>query len=209
MIFHVTELYLRIMENIEEKIISVAKEVFLEKGFDGASMSDIASRVGINRPTLHYYYRTKEKMFQAVFIPIIQSFIPRIQNVLIKGDMSFQEKITIAIDIYLEMIIRNPYLPLFAIRELNRNAKEFVEAVKPLYMEEFLHKMSDLLLSAMKEGEINNVPLRVVFNTFYGLMMFPFLSKDLLFMEPDKTLEDVIKEWKPYFVNQMIFLLCK
>lgn len=172
-------------------------------------MSDIASRVGINRPTLHYYYRTKEKMFQAVFIPIIQSFIPRIQNVLIKGDISFQEKITIAIDIYLEMIIRNPYLPLFAIRELNRNAKEFVEAVKPLYMEEFLHKMSDLLLSAMKEGEINNVPLRVVFNTFYGLMMFPFLSKDLLFMEPDKTLEDVIKEWKPYFVNQMIFLLCK
>lgn len=54
-------------ENIESRIIEAAKQEFIKKGFEQTSMSDIAAVVGINRPTLHYYFRTKDKMFQAVF----------------------------------------------------------------------------------------------------------------------------------------------
>ena len=49
-------------ENLEDRIVDVAKDVFLENGFEMTSMSDIAAKVGINRPTLHYYFRTKERM---------------------------------------------------------------------------------------------------------------------------------------------------
>jgi TetR/AcrR family transcriptional regulator len=195
--------------NIEEKIISVAREVFIEKGFEGASMSDIAARVGINRPTLHYYYRTKDKMFQAVFISIIHSFTPKIQDMVIKDNIPFENKIEKVIDIYLEVALNNPYLPLFIIREVNRNAKSFVEALRTIYIENFLNKVGTVLLHEMESGNIKQIPLRIVFNTFYGLMIFPFLSKDLLFMDSGKTLEDSIKEWKPYFVEQMKHLLCK
>ena len=66
-------------------------------------MSDIAARVGINRPTLHYYYRTKDKMFQAVFLSIIQSFIPKIQDVFVDDNKPFSEKIRIVVDTYLEV----------------------------------------------------------------------------------------------------------
>ena len=41
-------------ENLEDRIVDVAKDVFLENGFEMTSMSDIAAKVGINRPTLHY-----------------------------------------------------------------------------------------------------------------------------------------------------------
>lgn len=199
------------MENniLEEKIIAVAKEVFIEKGFDGASMSDIAARVGINRPTLHYYYRTKDKMFQAVFLSIIQSFIPKIQDVFVDDNKPFSEKIRIVVDTYLEVAKNNPYLPMFVMREINRNAKDFIKAVKPVYMDKFLSHIAIYLQSAMEKGEIKKVPLRIVFNTFYGLMSFPFLSKDLIFMESDKEFSDLIDEWKPYMVDQMIHLLCK
>ncbi len=199
------------MENniLEEKIIAVAKEVFTEKGFDGASMSDIAARVGINRPTLHYYYRTKDKMFQAVFLSIIQSFIPKIQDVFVDDNKPFSEKIRIVVDTYLEVAKNNPYLPMFVMREINRNAKDFIKAVKPVYMDKFLSHIAIYLQSAMEKGEIKKVPLRIVFNTFYGLMSFPFLSKDLIFMESDKEFNDLIDEWKPYMVDQMIHLLCK
>lgn len=195
--------------NLEEKIISVAREVFIEKGFDGASMSDIAVRVGINRPTLHYYYRTKDKMFQAVFISIIHSFIPKIQDTIFNDNIPFENKIEKVIDIYIETALNNPYLPLFIIREVNRNAKSFVEAIRSIYIENFLNKVGTVLLQEMECGKIKQVPLRIVFNTFYGLMIFPFLSKDLLFMEPGKTLKDFINEWRPYFVEQMKHLLCK
>lgn len=199
------------MENniLEEKIIAVAKEVFIEKGFDGASMSDIAARVGINRPTLHYYYRTKDKMFQAVFLSIIQSFIPKIQDVFVDDNKPFSEKIRIVVDTYLEVAKNNPYMPMFVMREINRNAKDFIKAVKPVYMDKFLNQIAIYLQSAMDKGDIKQVPLRIVFNTFYGLVSFPFLSKDLIFMESDKEFNDLIDEWKPYMVDQMIHLLCK
>ena len=199
------------MENniLEEKIIAVAKEVFIEKGFDGASMSDIAARVGINRPTLHYYYRTKDKMFQAVFLSIIQSFIPKIQDVFVDDNKPFSEKIKIVVDTYLEVAKNNPYMPMFVMREINRNAKDFIKAVKPVYMDKFLNQIAIYLQSAMDKGDIKQVPLKIVFNTFYGLMSFPFLSKDLIFMESDKEFNDLIDEWKPYMVDQMIHLLCK
>ena len=161
------------MENniLEEKIIAVAKEVFIEKGFDGASMSDIAARVGINRPTLHYYYRTKDKMFQAVFLSIIQSFIPKIQDVFVDDNKPFSEKIRIVVDTYLEVAKNNPYLPMFVMREINRNAKDFIKAVKPVYMDKFLSHIAIYLQSTMEKGEIKKVPLRIVFNTFYGLSL--------------------------------------
>ena len=199
------------MENniLEEKIIAVAKEVFIEKGFDGASMSDIAARVGINRPTLHYYYRTKDKMFQAVFLSIILSFIPKIQDVFVDDNKPFSEKIKIVVDTYLEVAKNNPYMPMFVMREINRNAKDFIKAVKPVYMDKFLNQIAIYLQSAMDKGDIKQVPLRIVFNTFYGLMSFPFLSKNLIFMESDKEFNDLIDEWKPYMVDQMIHLLCK
>ena len=52
-------------EDLEKKIIEAAKELFIENGFAETSMSDIAAKVCINRPALHYYFRTKDKMFQA------------------------------------------------------------------------------------------------------------------------------------------------
>ena len=52
--------------SMEQRIIQAAKQVFIEKGYAKAGMSDIAVRVGINRSGLHYYFRTKEKMFEAV-----------------------------------------------------------------------------------------------------------------------------------------------
>lgn len=199
------------MENnvLEDKIIAVAKEVFIEKGFDGTSMSDIAAKVGINRPTLHYYYRTKDKMFQAVFLSIIQSFIPKIHDVFIDVNKPLSERINIVVNTYLEVLKSNPDLPMFVMREINRNAKDFIKVVKPIFMDKFLNQIKDYLLSAMEKGEMKQVPLRIVFNIFYGLMLFPFLSKDLIFVESDKDFNDLIDEWKPYIIDQMMHLLCK
>mgnify|MGYP000554928664 CR=1 FL=1 len=73
-------------ENLEDRIVDVAKDVFLENGFEMTSMSDIAAKVGINRPTLHYYFRTKERMFRAVLAPIFETFMPKVQT-LLAGDI--------------------------------------------------------------------------------------------------------------------------
>ena len=56
-------------QNIEERILWVAERLFLEKGFSGTSTTEIAKAVGCNQALIHYYFRTKEKLFWDVFTP--------------------------------------------------------------------------------------------------------------------------------------------
>ena len=64
---------------MEHKIIEAAKATFLKKGYKDTNMAEIAAEVGLTRPAMHYYFRTKERLFQAVFGDILMSFIPQIK----------------------------------------------------------------------------------------------------------------------------------
>ena len=60
----------------EEQILVAARKVFIEKGFEGTRMQEIANEAGINKALLHYYFRTKEKLFEQIFTkPIFFHFI--------------------------------------------------------------------------------------------------------------------------------------
>ncbi|MDO4161073.1 MAG: helix-turn-helix domain-containing protein, partial [Prevotellaceae bacterium] len=99
-------------DDMESRIIFVAKKMFIEKGFTETSMSDIAAQVGINRPGLHYYFRTKERMFQAVFGQIVLSFLPEIKDIMIQQNVPFDKRIENIIDAYYGKICKeNPDLP--------------------------------------------------------------------------------------------------
>ncbi|MCK5169531.1 MAG: helix-turn-helix transcriptional regulator, partial [Bacteroidales bacterium] len=63
-------------KDTEQKIMDAAKEVFQQKGMTGARMQEIADKAGINKALLHYYYRTKEKLFEKVFEIAFSIFIP-------------------------------------------------------------------------------------------------------------------------------------
>ena len=171
-------------EDLEKKIIEAAKELFIENGFAETSMSDIAAKVGINRPALHYYFRTKDKMFQAVFGNIILSFIPKIHDIIIQQDKPVSESIGEIVDAYYKVFTENPCLPLFMVR--------------------------DVLQEEMNDGRLKTVPLPFVFYTFYSALTVPFLTKNLsasFFLEKDDSFEDILVQWKPYIVRQMETLL--
>ncbi|MDR1671868.1 MAG: TetR family transcriptional regulator, partial [Bacteroidales bacterium] len=55
------------VQNAENKIIEAARQVFYEKGYNGASMRGIAQKAGVNYALLHYYFKTKDKLFEIVF----------------------------------------------------------------------------------------------------------------------------------------------
>lgn len=67
---------------MEQKIIQAARETFLKKGYKETNMSDIAAAVGLTRPAMHYYFRTKERLFQTVFGDILESFLPKIKGII-------------------------------------------------------------------------------------------------------------------------------
>jgi TetR/AcrR family transcriptional regulator len=61
-----------------DKIFRAATQVFEEKGYSGARMQEIADRAGINKALLHYYFRSKDQLFMAVFQVLISKMFEKI-----------------------------------------------------------------------------------------------------------------------------------
>ena len=144
-------------ENLEDRIVDVAKDVFLENGFEMTSMSDIAAKVGINRPTLHYYFRTKERMFRAVLAPIFETFMPKVQTIL-AGDIPFIERLEKILDEYLIIFSENPFLPRFVLSEIQRNPDNLILMIHRFGIERMLQQLSEILDKEMDTGKIKRIP---------------------------------------------------
>lgn len=197
-------------DNMEEKIIKAAKSLFIEKGFAETNMSDIAARVGINRPGLHYYFRTKDKMFEAVFGDIILSIIPKVFDILVRQNQPVSHRIEEVVNAYYSLFLANPRLPMFIIREMNRDAAFLINTATRLNLPEKIGALIHSLQEEMDSGKLKQVPPRFLFYNLYGLLVMPFLTQDMaysLFLEEKETFEDMLNQWKPYIISQLNALL--
>lgn len=195
---------------MEEKIIEVAKALFIEKGYAETSMSEIAAKAGINRPGLHYYFRTKDKMFEAVFGDILLSIVPKIFDIISQKDMNIERRIEEMIDTYYALFIDNPKLPMFMMREINRDANLLIKTATQLNIHEKFRHSLDSIEQEMKEGKLKQVPIRFMFYNISSLLTIPFLTQDLTYsilLEEGETFEDMLKEWKPYIIKQLLNLI--
>ena len=198
------------MESMEERILACAEKLFLERGFDGTNMSDIALSVGINRPTLHYYFRTKDKMFQAVLARIVLSFVPRVYDIVVNSEKPVAERISQVFDAYMAIFLAKPCLPLFMAREVQRDFDFLLRMLQQEQIDRYVRKIIRALEAEMDAGKLKKVPLRTLFYTFYGLMVFPFLSRRLtesLLLAEGETFEEMLEEWKRQVVAQVCVLL--
>ncbi len=59
-------------DSTKKMILEVAEKLFSEKGYDGASVGDIAKGVGINKASIYYHFKSKEEILTSLFARIIQ-----------------------------------------------------------------------------------------------------------------------------------------
>lgn len=163
-------------QNTEQRILMAAEQVFLEKGMDGARMQDIADRAGINKALLHYYFRSKEKLFNAIFLANFQQFIPIVDRV-IQEDMNLNDALKRMANLYIELLSAKPYLPIFIISEINRNPGQIeVNVIDKMGIRNIIQK---ILLKMNKENQYSVDPRQLVITTISAII-FPFIAKQLL-----------------------------
>ena len=197
-------------EDLETRIIEAAKELFIENGFAETSMSDIATKVGINRPGVHYYFRTKDKMFQAVFGSIVESLIPKVQDIILQQDIPIGERIGKVIDAYYEVFKTNSSLPIFIMKEMLRDFDYFSKTITEIHSVNYFNTIRNGLQDEMKKGKLKTVPIRFLFLTFYSLLVMPFSIKNLcqnILLEENETYDEMLAEWKPYIITHVCNLL--
>lgn len=165
-------------DSTEQKIFDAAHEIFTQKGMDGAKMQEIADLAGINKALLHYYYKTKEKLYEAVARAVIGKAVPMIRQ-MFEGDLPLEEKIRRFIDFYISLISRNPFIPLFIISEVNKHPERFFETIFPKDLprpEMFFKQVKDEIAA----GHIRPINPKHLIVNIISLCVFPFVGKPLM-----------------------------
>ncbi len=196
-------------DNTEEKILNAAQTVFIQKGMDGARMQEIADEAGINKALLHYYFRTKQKLFEAIFKKVFSKILPNIME-MVHSDLPIQEKLGIFIENYIDLLMKNPFLPTFILKEMNREPEFLASAIKSTG----IHPREIFLTfdKEMKAGNIREMDPRDLMINILGLSIFPFAAKPLMqimFFDNDKKaykqfLETRKKTVKDFILNSIL-----
>ena len=103
--------------NMEQKILDVAVELFLNNGFDKTSTTEIAKKVGCNQALIHYYFRTKENLFQKVFESKFKSFAS-VFLALKKPEADFIENLRNMISAHFEILAEHPKFPFLILFDM-------------------------------------------------------------------------------------------
>lgn len=162
----------------ESAILNAAKHVFQHKGMVGARMQEIADEAGINKALLHYYFRSKQLLFEAVFKKAFSLLAPQLNEVM-NADTTICEKIKSFSSNYISFVLKHPYLPNFIIQELNRNP----EFVKSIITEKYfpnIKKFRKQVNEKVAEGVIRPIKAEQLFINIMSLNIFPFMAAPLL-----------------------------
>lgn len=164
-------------KNTEEQILEAAREVFIHKGFAGTRMQEIANKAGINKALLHYYFRSKDQLFEAVFSQAISSFMPVIRNIL-EADIPLVHKIILFVETYQDILIKNPHIPGFVIQELNTDPGRLIMHFKTMGIDPQF--MLEQIRQEVKQGSIRPINGEHFLVNLLGMCLFPFVARPVV-----------------------------
>jgi len=183
----------------EKKILQAATEVFLEKGRRGARMAEIARRAGINKALLHYYFRSKDRLYLMVFRLKIRQFFDEIFASLPQTD-DIQEFTRQLISLYIEKLYRHNQVTQFILWELAQGGEE----LRHLFREALhgnqtprVQYLVEKFRTAMERGEIARCDVVHLILTLVGASLYPFIAREVV-----ETIYPDVQVLTPEFVEQ-------
>ncbi len=158
-------------------ILESATELFLQKGYKATSTTEIAKEAGCNQALVHYYFRTKERLFEAIFQQKIKYFVGALLDIG-KEDLPFLTKLEKKIISHFEAIESDPRLPLFFLGELSTNPDR-IETIKQAVgdlPERAVSQLEGELNAAIEKGVIRRVSVKDLLMTIVSLNVMAFMA---------------------------------
>lgn len=169
----------KIEKQTEEKIFEAATDVFVEKGMDGARMQDIATQAGINKALLHYYFRTKDQLFSAVFEMIVRKVMKKFAPIF-DENLTLEEKIRFFYREHISFLQENPRLPAFIINEINRNPARLKKFIKKADFENIWKVLYLQHKEELKRYNITEEMIPQMMVSIASISVFPFAARGII-----------------------------
>ncbi len=168
---------MELKSDTEKVILDAARSIFSEKGLAGARMQEIADRANINKAMLHYYFRSKDKLFERVFKEAFQEFWPQITKSILESG-TVEDFLKRAIGSYVDLFMNKPYLPIFILSEVNSNPDRIESLIKEGGVQPQI--IIEYLQDKMEQGLLKKMNPRELLVNVISLSIFPFAGRPLI-----------------------------
>ena len=190
----------------KELLMNAAKNIFFRKGNIHATTQDIADEAGVNRALIHYYFSSREQLYEMVLKDASREMSQRLQKAFAPGS-SFREKMDTFLTIHINELLEYPFLENFIIAEFNRaggNKMHLLsKEVAGIFMENFVRELQE----EMERGTIVRMSPEQFLINIVSLCSYPLIARPLLqqvFDLDDAAYLDFIKKRKDQ-IMMMIF----
>jgi len=162
---------------LEEAILEVAEKLFLEKGFALTSTTEIAKEVGCNQALVHYYFRTKDNLFNVIFEQKFKTFFQGVFEMKTMGNLSFQDKLRHIIETHFDLLRKNPKIPALILNELSRRPDQLEVLREKLHTlpEQLFAELEKDLKVEIEQGNIRDISLMDIFVSMLSLNIALFI----------------------------------
>lgn len=168
-------------DNFEQLILDIAENVFLEKGYASTTTTEIAKRVGCNQALIHYYFRTKDKLFERLFEKKFFSFMTSV-SFSRETSPNFKEIIRSIVHNHLNIISENPKLPFLIISEMTLNPQRFriiAEKIEGV-VKNMLNDLDVELKKEIKAGRVREISTFDLLLNILSMNIFMFVAEPLI-----------------------------
>ena len=170
----------------EQRILDAAHAVFVRTGTAGARMQEIAREAGVNSALLHYYFRSKDRLAEAVFHRAAAQLMPAVVGVLV-SDRSLPDKVGAIVDIELDRLSRTPYLPAYIISELAHHPERISQLISVLtgaqpetLGRKLLRIVADQINDEVRAGRLRPIAPEQFMVNLLSLCIFPFAARPMI-----------------------------
>lgn len=166
--------------DVEKLIKNTAKKIFFQEGRLDATTQDIADAAGINRASIHYYYRSRKILFDKVFEEAMDEFHAKLRPVVEGGEEPSRKMIETLIDLLLNRAMDHPFLELFLVAELNANPDIKSSILPAPPPEERKSKLAAFIAGEIAAGTMKPIKSEHFIVNLMSLCSFPFLAKPIV-----------------------------
>jgi TetR/AcrR family transcriptional regulator len=170
----------------EARILEAARVVFVRRGTAGARMQEIAAEAGVNQALLHYYFRSKERLAEAVFRQVAGRVLPTVLG-LFGSDLPIEAKVEQIVAAYIEAFSRSPFLPGYILSELHHHPERATQLFTSAaggspnqVATTILGKLRAQIGDGVQAGDMRPIAPEQLMVNLLSLCVFPFAARPFI-----------------------------
>ena len=170
------------LKDTEAEILKAAEQEFMLRGFDGAKTASIARAAGVTHAMLHYYFRTKEQLFERILTDKMNLMGRSVLTAFGNPELPLLERLKDGISRHFDFLVENPDLPRFIINEVFSRPERYEIMRKGVsrIIDKLMQSVQQELDSMAAQGEIVPVDVRMLMLDVVSLNIFPFITYPMI-----------------------------